>query len=438
MVRLILIGSAVLAALVFGEADRTEVRAPSLKTNPNSIHLNELIEEALNNNAELAALKHEVTVRDSQIGPKGSYEDPMVAVEAMNFPVNNLRRDQFGMTGVQLSLTQKIPFPGKLSKLSRVASYSKDSQSSLFDKKRLELVRDIKKAYYGLFVLTKRREILTEQKDLVRQILASARNQYALGKMAQAEVLSFQVEETNYLDQLLSVEREMRDMQGEINHLIGRADHQHYMALSPDEPVKSHIDFSKVTQESIVKTALDKNPSIRAAHAETEAAEASLSYAQWNYLPDFEFKLGYTFRQPSPGDAGTDFVSGMVGISVPIWALSKQSEERRGAEALKMKSEAMLSETRNELSHRVHLAFASLEEASERLKLYDSGVLPLVRQAVVAGKAAYLTRKIEYSTLLNLLNRRFQAENSYYEALTTYQIKVAELEALAGAPLEEL
>jgi len=37
---------------------------------------------------------------------------------------------------------------------------------------------------------------------------------------------------------------------------------------------------------------------------------------------------------------------------------------------------------------------------------------------------------------LNLINKRFQMEIAYYEALATFESKLAELEALVGTSLE--
>lgn len=423
------------ALFVANAASADHVELPKGTSAAPKIQLKSLIDEAIEKNAELRAAKYAVESKEAQVSPKGAYEDPMIAFEAMNYPVDTLSQREFGMTGNQISLTQKIPFPGKLTKLKRSASSEAEAEKAILEKKRLEIIKNIKLTYYELFAAYKKYDTLNEQKGLVGQILVVTRNHYSLGKTPQAEVLNLQVEEASLIDQLLSSERQIKSKLGELNHLLGRVDHGEYLNGRPEDPAKTPFDFVKNTEKAVADKVLGKSPMVKAQRSMLEAAEAKLSYTKWNYFPDFEFKFGYTFRKPSPGDRGVDFVSGMVGITIPIWAGAKQSEEKRGAEAQKIRAEALLDEERISLAHMVHQLYAELEESHKRVQLYEGGVLPLTRQAVVSAKSAYLTSKLEYATLLNLMNKRFQVEVGYAEALATYESKLAELESLLGEPL---
>ncbi len=413
-------------------ADHLEFPTP---TNAAPITLQSLISEAVEKNAELRASKAEVVSREAEAGPAGSYEDPMLSFEAMNYPVDTLSQREFGMTGNQISLTQKIPFPGKLSKRSRAAGLEAEAQKEMSEIKRLDLIKNLKLAYYDLSFAFKKYDSLGEQRKILNQLVTITRNNYSLGKAPQAEVLSLQVEEASLLDQLLTVEKQIKAKLGVVNHLLGRADHSQYVYGRPEAIKKTPFGFSHHSEKTLADKAILKSPMIKTKIAKVSATEARLSYAKWNYLPDFEFKAGYSFRKPSPNDRGVDFVSVMVGITLPIWAGTKQSEERRGAEAEKIRAEALLDEERNNLSHMVHVIYAELEESNKRLQLFEGGILPLSRQAVVAGRSAYLTKKIDYATLLNAVNKQFQMEVSHAEALTAYESKIAEIEALIGEPV---
>ena len=397
--------------------------------------LSDLISEAVEKNSDLKASKSEVERSEAEVGPMGSYEDPMLGFEAMNYPVDSFSQSQFGMTGNQISLTQKIPFPGKISKRRQAARSGSEATKEMAESKRLEIIKQVKLAYYGLHAEYKKYDSLNEQKKLVNQLVSVTRNKYALSQSSQAEVLNLQVEEASLIDQLLIVEKQIKAKLGELNHLMGRADHSQYLYGRPEEIRKTPFDFKKYTEKVIAEKALSKSPMVKGKVAKLQEAESKLSYAKWNYLPDFEFKLAYTERKPSPGDSGVDFFSGMIGITIPLWAGSKQSEEKRGATAEKIRSEALLDEERINLSHMIHVHYAELEESNKRLQLFEGGVLPLVRQAVVSSRSAYLTKKIDYSTLLNAINKRFQMELSYAEALSSYESMIAELELLVGGSL---
>jgi len=397
--------------------------------------LKDLVNEAISKRPVLQAARHEIDSKEAQISPKGAYENPMLGLSAMNYPIDTLSPGEFGMTGNEFSLTQKIPFPGKLSKLSSAAEYEYLGKKAEYSNKELQLIMEVKLAYYALFVAYKRRNLLNEQLSVIRTLITVMRSKYTLGRAPQAELLSLQVEEANLMDQVLTADKQIAVKTGDLNHAVGRR--THHEIGQPEELKKTPINLSKLTEQAIGKKILAKNPGLKAMQSGFDAADSKLSYAKWNYLPDFEFRGTYTRRQPSPGDRGIDFVSGGVALSIPLWAITKESEEVKSARAEKSKAEALVDEERIHMLHMVHTSYSELEEAQGRLKLIEGGLLPLVRQAVQSGKSAYLTGKMEYSTVLNLIRQRFQTEVSYNEALANYESKIAEFEALLGEPLED-
>lgn len=398
-----------------------------------SIVLKDLITEALNQNPDLRASRFDAEGKEAKIGPSGSYEDPMISLEAQNYPVDTLSSREFGMTGNQISVLQKIPFPGKLSKLRLAATYEYNAQRETYTASQLNLIKMVRMGFYGLFLSHKRKEILEEQLNIIRQLISVIRSRYILGKVTQAELLSFQLEEANLLSELLTAQKQIDLKTGDLNHALGRA--AHHTIGRPENLLVTSINLNKVTEQSIINRALARNPSLKSMKNEAEAAESRLSYARWNYLPDFEFKFGYMLRQPSPGDRGVNFISGGVGLTIPLWALSKQSEEVKSAAASHTKAEAKLEEQRNKLLHDIHNLYAELKEAHKRLNLYESGTMPLAKQAVITGKSAYLSGKMEYTAVLNLVRSRFQTEIGYFETLTQHEEKITELEALLGEPV---
>lgn len=402
-----------------------------------TLKLESLIQEALSQNAELKAAHAETEASRAKAGPAGSYEDPVLGLEAMNYPVDTFSTRDYGMTGNQLSLSQKIPFPGKLSKRREAAEFDSKAQEQFSKLIELKLVKQVKFIYYDLFLAYRKFDTLNDQKGVLEQLTTVTRNNYALNKTSQAEVLNLQVETAEAVDKILEMERKIQGLLGELNHLLGKWDHSQFLYGRPEGLKSEPFDFSKYSEKVLLDLAIEKSPLVMARREEQRAAESRLSYAKRSYLPDFDFKLSYTFRSPNAMDNGTDFVSGMVGITIPLWAGSRQSEQVREAMAEKNRVDSLVDAERNRLAHEIHVTLASIEESTKRIQLYEGGVLPLTRQAVTSARSAYLTRKLEYSTLLGAINRRYQMEVSYAEALATYHSKLAELEEIIGQPLGE-
>ncbi len=395
--------------------------------------LQDLVEEALKGRPLLEAAKYEVKAKEAEIGPKGSYEDPMLEIAATNYPSDTLKAGELGMTGNELSITQKIPFPGKLTKLRNAARYEFQSTTSTYEQMRLDLIREVRIAFWELFLAYKRKDILTEQISLIGQLVSVMRSKYTLGKASQAELLAMQSEEGNLKDELLTVEKEIEVKSGDLNRAVGRDSNA--PIPRPELSAKPTLDLSAINEESLKNKILERNPGLMSKKHDLSASDEKLAYSKRNYLPDFEVRLAYMERVPSPGDRGVDLVSGGIGFTIPLWAFSKQSEELQGARAERARSERLLEEERRHIQHQVHTMFAELRESHDRLQLFEGGLVPLARQAVVSSKTAYLTGKLEYVAMVNLIRNRFQTEFNYNEALITYLSRIAEFEALLGEPL---
>lgn len=392
--------------------------------------LDAVLQEALGNNPLFRAQKFGVESKKAMIGPVGSYDDPMIAFSAKDYPVDSFNRNEHGMTGDEISLSQRIPFPGKLTKLRNAARKDSAAEEKQAEQFKWDLLRDVRLAYYDLFLALKTELILKEQKNFVHQLIVVSRNKYTVGKLTQSELLSFQTEEAKLIGELLSAEQRVSSKRAFLKTLIGRT--RLDLALPLQEIKKTFLDFSKIKSEILGQKALAKNRMLRSLEAATEAAKQKVSHAKLGYLPDFEMMAGYTFREPRPGDNGVDLFTGKIGLTLPIWALSKQSEQIKGAKAEKSKMESLLESSKIEIKNRIHALYAELFEADQQFKLLETGTLPLSKQAVLSGKAAYLTGKLEYLNLLNFIRERYQTELTYVGVLIRHESKIAEIESFLG------
>ncbi|HEX9971371.1 MAG TPA: TolC family protein [bacterium] len=79
-----------------------------------TVQLNQLIQEALNNNPDLQASNSAWQSAKAKVPQAGSLPDPVLGFSVMDLPINSFDFNQEPMTGKQVSLMQMIPFPGKL------------------------------------------------------------------------------------------------------------------------------------------------------------------------------------------------------------------------------------------------------------------------------------------------------------------------------------
>ena len=110
-----------------------------------------LVQEAIDNNNDLAAARErwqQATYRAPQVG---SLNDPVLSFALSNYPSDSLASDDAPMTGNELKLAQMFPFPGKLDNRSALANEQARWLESVYQDNHYQLARKVKDAWYRLY-----------------------------------------------------------------------------------------------------------------------------------------------------------------------------------------------------------------------------------------------------------------------------------------------
>lgn len=391
------------------------------------------LSEALAHNPMLQATLSSSKSLRHKVSPAGSLPDPKVTLDLMNYPLGGFERDRFDMTGNQLSLTQMVPFPGKRAELETSATHKFRAAASRVSALKREVVRDVKSAYLAVFKAQESGQIITSRYSIVDKALASARDRYATGKVPHAEVLAIEVELIDLQNEKLITERDLRAERASLAELMGRDQHkgEWKVAAIKRTPIKSLLASPSPHSE------LYQHPRIKTLNEEAQRAAAERRYSDLNLLPDFEFSVGYTERQAVEAGRGDDFVSARVGITVPLWADSKQRHEQEAAREELRSAKQLLREEEVHLSHQIEVAKAALELAEKQLTLFEGKTRSFTKQAVDVAQASYSTGEVDYRTVLELADKYARSELTILEALVSREQRVAELEALLTTEVKE-
>ena len=93
------------------------------------LNLNQLIEEALQNNPEILAAKKKWEVFKEKIPQAYALEDPMFGFGIVSLPTNFSFKDE-DMTMKEFSISQKFPFPGKRPLMKEMAAKEAEAVST--------------------------------------------------------------------------------------------------------------------------------------------------------------------------------------------------------------------------------------------------------------------------------------------------------------------
>ena len=339
--------------------------------------------KAISNHESVDAISKDALAIKEQADVSGSWGDPMLKLAAKNFPVESLANDKAPMTGVELSIAQKIAITNKYSKMK--AAFINKAKAREFDsfKRKDLLIKDLWMVLIESRKLNEERKILKENFQWIQKNLKITKKLYSNGKLSQQALLDVQIRKSELQTEISNKSYELRELSAKLNYLVdakGLLDTRTipWNVLSSNSNKRE--DYSELAFKSNLK-----------------ASENLLASSKLNYVPDLTVSVGYTKRS-DVFDNG-DFVSASISFPIPTSDTkysnhSKASYEKiRSANQLadykkyKMskKQEISLSikKTKNEIStlksETLKFAENSRKVTSKSYELGETGYIELLK-----------------------------------------------------------
>ncbi len=390
-----------------------------------------LIREALENNPGLQAGYHAWQSDLARVPQAGALPDPMISFSLANMPVNSFAFDQEPMTGKKVTLSQKIPFPGKLGLKSDIARAGAEMAGARYQELRNNLIASVKKAYFDLFAIDRSVEIVRKNKELMHEFVQIAQTKYSVGRGVQQDVLRAQVELSKLTDKLITLEQKREAAKARLNALLNR-------------PVGSAIgEITDVTKpdtefklDDLKTLAAQHRPLLKAWQAVVLQNEKKLGLAKKSFLPDFNLGIAYTQRDVlRSGMGGVDFFSGTIGLNIPLYFWRKQSKNVEERELGLMSARQKFENIRNLIYADLDKTLSNVRKNAQLVELFRTGIIPQASQALQSAIAGYQTNKVDFLTLLSNQMILFNYEMEYYRVLSDLNKAIADLEFITGTEL---
>ena len=388
------------------------------------------INKALANNPAIKEFQSRIKAVQEIPSQVSSLDDPILQFQLMNMPVDTFDFAQENMTQKVFSLSQKLPYPGKLGLKAEIAGKNITITEQDLEETRLTITRDVKLAFFELCFVLAATNITQENKIVLEQFVTIAESKYSVGKGLQQDVLKAQVELTKIMDKLIGLQKLEGFEKAKLNSLMNLLPQD--ALVIPHGIVKTDFNF---TVEKLQAMAEKHRPLLSKILSLKERYGVSKKLAEKEYYPDFNVGLNYGQREGTGMIDRPDFVSAWVGINVPIWYKTKQS--RRVLEtAYKVE---MAGETYNRAKNQIFLKIKELvdkeRQGNKTLQLIEQGILPQARQSLESALSGYSVDKVDFLTLLDNQLTLFNWQIKYHRELTDYEKNLAEVEHSAGKNL---
>ena len=396
----------------------------------NVVTLDSLIATALATHPSIAAARQKVAAAQHRVPQATALEDPMVGNTF--WPIHDQAlQTAGGRVGHQFALTQKLPWPAKLSARGAVAIREIQIASAEIARTELEITEAVRLAYYELWLASELIRIVEENSERVEDLIAVSEARYRTGG-SQQDVLRAEIEGDRLEDQRIALRRQQEQARADLGALVRQP--LQYMPTTVDE---LNLDEAKPELDLLVAQAEQSNPMLQGLAAEIARDRAKESLACLQQYPDFQLGLGYSIINDNhdvlSGVAnGHDNINFTVGVTLPIWrdkinAGIREAAHQRSSTTLRLDAER--DRVRGTLRRQVAAAYAAIEQ----LELFRDRLIPRTEQTLQIATADYQGKKADFTDLIATYRELLSLQVQVARAQANLASTLAQIERIAGS-----
>jgi outer membrane protein TolC len=379
--------------------------------------------------AEIQARAEAMAAIPSQVG---SLPDPMISFNTLNLPTDGFDTSQEAMTQLQFSISQQIPYPGKLALKESAARHMAEAADTSVDEWRLKLNRDVKTLWWQLFLLDRSLDVIELNKTLLRQFIEIAQTKYKVGQGLQQDVLLAQLELSKLIDHTIQLSSSRKQSSAQLNALLNQPSN-HYILL----PALADIDIrlpQLVAIESIFNLAKQYRPSLSQRRLLIDVANDRKKLAERDLLPDFNVGAAYGFRggHNINGSNRADLMTFKVGINLPLFAQHKQKMAISQRHSEVKQQQFALQDKWVNIQADITSTIAEYDQAKQQVLLFKTGIIPQANQTVASMLAGYQVNKVDFLNLIRAQITLYNYQTNQWKAISEAKSALAKLVATIG------
>lgn len=393
------------------------------------LSLADLIKEAQSKNPEILAARKRWEASKARVPQAGALDNPSVGIAFEKIPRSTFQLNNTMADDRMLSVQQMFPFFGKLPLKKKMAVVEAQMAASEYKDKELEIVKEVKSAYYDLFMNYQEIELSRQSLGLLEAIAKITEARYSVGDMPQEEVFKLQLESAKLSTNIINLEQEKLSQQTRVNTLLSR---------SPEGPLgvpylNEDISFRADIKELYQATLLNQPELIIFSYA-IEKNKYARDLAKKSFFPDM--MAAFTQRGIASGMYGPWDL--MLSFSLPLWFWTKQRYEVREAIANLEEAKSAYEAMKNKAFQETKEMYTKIEIARNKVNLFRNNLIPVLESSIASSLSAFQSGRLDFMLLIDSQRMLIEAKMDYYKALVEYNMNVAELERTVGLDLKKV
>jgi len=399
---------------------------------PATAGLEDYVRLALRDSPTIRRAVRRVQALGYEVPQVTSLSDPMVSLIP---PTQDMVQTAAGEMAGGVSVSQKIPFPGKLSGRGRVVEQAVRMALQDLAEARISTVARVQKAYDVYYLADVSIQITHQSEQLLQQIRDVAAARYRAGRGTQQDVLRAEVELYSLINELITLEQRRETARALLNSLMNRR-------VDAELPPPSELELEQVEWKlpEAMAEAVRNNPRLARVQEQIKRDLANIKLAQLDYFPDLTVGYGATFISSSgvsPVASGEDAWNLAFGLNLPIWW------QRLRAQVLEMNAQALTSveeysELRNLIFFELQDTLVKIDTAYRQAVLLRELIVPRAWQTVEVSTFAYQAGSVDFTPLIDNWRKWLDLSLAYHRALAELEQRFADLQLLVGMRLPRI
>ncbi|MGI9012849.1 MAG: TolC family protein [Phycisphaerales bacterium] len=335
----------------------------------------------------------------------------------------------------RISLSQTLPWFGKLDLAGDIAAEQADAEFERFQAARFALFQKVHATYAELFYLRSAIELTQKNLDLLQQFEQIIRARYRVGAEGSShpDLVRVQLELGQLEDRVQQLVQLRPTFAARFNAALNRAPDA--AAPWPSELLSPLVTVDESALQEQLKA---RNPQLLALTAQMREQQAAAKLARKSAYPDITLNLDYTVTGEaavsSMNESGDDAMMAGFSINLPIWrekydAAVRESLRKRLATASQRQA------TESELLADMQQAIFNYRDAQRRIALYRNTLIPKAEESLNATLRAYQAATLPFLDLLDAERTLLELQLNQQRAVADGSVAVAMIEMLIAEAL---
>jgi outer membrane protein len=332
----------------------------------------------------------------------------------------------------QSSVTQPVFTGGALTNNYLLANLGVDMARVEFERTKLDLILNVKEAYYGVLTAEKGVEVAEQTVEQLESNLKMAQAFFDVGMTAKNDLLQVEVSMAQARQYLIKAQNGLEVARAAFNTLLRRDINEDVNLVEVLEYVPAVVDADRLTEE-----AFQERPELKAAGLGIKSAKRGVGLAASGLFPQASIVFNYERQGDDYRVNGSRYSPDADSWSVmgvarwKVWDWGKTVWGVGESKAKVFQAECALEEIMDGVRLDVKQASLSVMEAEKNIQVAETAVSQAeenfrINEERYKGQVATSTDVLDALTLL------VQAKTNYYRALSDYNIAKARLARATG------